>query len=721
MAEAVKSSRLSDEIKQTIQQAYSRFLESRNLRPRYGQKLMIAEIAKTLGSIQLDDEGKRSSRDGHICVVEAGTGTGKTVAYLLAAIPIAKALDKHLVVSTATVALQEQIVLKDLPDLKTHSQLPVNFSLAKGRGRYLCLAKLDRQLSDFQAPMELPLGFPVEDSAPRDQESVQLYQSMMDALSAGRWDGDRDNWPQALEEERWRPITSNHRQCSGRRCSFVSNCSFFRSREQINGVDCIVTNHDLVLADLALGGGAILPPPEDTIYIFDEAHHLADKARDHFAHYSRLESTRNWLEQCEQSLSLANSQISAAGEIQRRLEPLPEALSACRRTLSQIQPLLLACLEAGEEGDDDFSSHVQRYRFPHGLVPADIREAAKETGRAFARLTTALTQLADELGQCMEAGSREVPDVDLENWFPVIGSWLARAEANLELWSSYASEHDGEIPDARWLEKVEAASETEIGIASSPILAAQTLRELLWYRCCGAVLTSATLTALGKFDRLILHTGTPRNSNYQMVPSPFDYSKASLRIPPEACDAGNLNAFQHTQTLIEALPRLLNPSEASLVLFSSRRQMWDVYEGLDEDWQERILLQDDRSKQETLAEHRRRIDKGEGSVIFGLASFAEGVDLPGDYCRHVVVAKIPFAVPDDPVEAALAEWIKDRGGNPFMEISVPDASLRLIQACGRLIRSESDQGTITIMDNRLVTKHYGKAILASLPPFRREI
>lgn len=711
---------LSDQIKQTIQEAYSRFLESRNLRARYGQKVMIAEIARTLGSIELDEEGRRSS-DGHVCVVEAGTGTGKTVGYLLAAIPIAQALGKHLVVSTATVALQEQIVLKDLPELKAHSKLPVNFSLAKGRGRYLCLAKLDRQLNDFEAPAELPLGFPLEDSAPSDQDTIRLYQSMMDALSSGRWDGDRDNWPRAVEEERWRPITSNHRQCSGRRCSFVSSCSFFKSREQINGVDCIVTNHDLVLADLALGGGAILPAPEDTIYIFDEAHHLADKARDHFSHYSRVESTRNWLEQCEQSLTLANNQIGAAGEIQRRLEPLPEALAACRRALSHIQPLLLACLESSEQGPDDFGSRERRHRFAHGVVPEDIREAAKETGRAFARLTTAISQLSDEIGQCMESGSQDVPLVDLENWFPVIGSWLARAEANLELWLSYASEMVGDIPDARWIEKVEGGSETEVAIASSPILAAQALRELLWSRCCGAVLTSATLTALGKFERMIMRTGTPRNSNYHAVPSPFDYSRAILRIPPEACDAGNQNAMQHTQSLIDGLPRMLKENEGSLVLFSSRRQMLDVYDGLDSAWHERILLQDDRSKQETLAEHRRRIDQGQGSVIFGLASFAEGVDLPGDYCRHVVVAKIPFSVPDDPVEAALAEWIKERGGNPFMEISVPDASLRLIQACGRLIRSEQDQGIITIMDNRLATKHYGKAILASLPPFQRDI
>jgi ATP-dependent DNA helicase DinG len=149
--------------------------------------------------------------------------------------------------------------------------------------------------------------------------------------------------------------------------------------------------------------------------------------------------------------------------------------------------------------------------------------------------------------------------------------------------------------------------------------------------------------------------------------------------------------------------------------------MEDVYEALDAEWQQRILMQDSLSKHELLLRHRERIDSGIGSVIFGLASFSEGVDLPGDYCRHVVIAKIPFAVPDEPVEAALAEWIEARGGNPFMEIAVPDAAVKLVQASGRLLRSESDSGEITLLDRRIVTKQYGRAILDSLPPFRRDI
>jgi ATP-dependent DNA helicase DinG len=185
------------------------------------------------------------------------------------------------------------------------------------------------------------------------------------------------------------------------------------------------------------------------------------------------------------------------------------------------------------------------------------------------------------------------------------------------------------------------------------------------------------------------------------------------------CDPGDAQA--HTEAMIKLLPSILNQDEGSLVLFSSRRQMQDVYHGLNGEFGGRILMQGDHSKQEILRRHKAAIDESRGSVIFGLASFAEGVDLPGDYCRHVVIAKIPFAVPDSPLEAALAEWVEAQGRNAFMEISVPDAALRLIQASGRLLRTEEDSGRVTLMDRRIMTKRYGRAILDSLPPFQRQL
>jgi ATP-dependent DNA helicase DinG len=149
--------------------------------------------------------------------------------------------------------------------------------------------------------------------------------------------------------------------------------------------------------------------------------------------------------------------------------------------------------------------------------------------------------------------------------------------------------------------------------------------------------------------------------------------------------------------------------------------MEQVYDDLSKDQQKNILIQGQLSNREMVRLHKERIDQGRTSVLMGLASFAEGVDLPGDYCRHVVIAKLPFAVPDDPLHEALSEWIEARGGNSFFDISLPIASLRLVQACGRLLRTEKDTGTVTILDKRLITKRYGNQLLNGLPPFRREI
>ncbi len=713
---------LDEDVKKTIQQTYSEFLAARSLKPRYGQKLMIADIARTLGNIQLDSEGVRHN-EGHICVVEAGTGTGKTIAYLLATLPIAKALGKKVVVATATVALQEQIVFKDLPDLKRHSELDFQYAMAKGRGRYLCLTKLDRILSDFDAEPTIPL---VEDEwSAIDESDMALYRGMMDSLAQGKWDGDRDNWPDELEQVRWQRVTTDHRQCTGRRCSHVRNCSFFQAREAIDDVDCVVANHDLVLADLALGGGAILPAPEDTIYIFDEAHHLPDKALNHFASHTRVHSTSRWLGQGEGQWDAIVEPLSEAVYFMQLAAEVPAAMKHARQLLDALYPQLEPFVEQMDVGQQHsgqpFRQQPARHRFVQGQVPEHIEDQAKSLRDAFAELSSRLDKLNTEVGQLLESDHGAVPQVDLEVAFALLGSWCSRADANLELWTSYAqTEPKPNWPIARWITMIEFGGNRDFELVASPILAASTLRESLWSRCCGAVATSATLTALGSFDRFRYRAGTPEDAHYNVVPSPFQFQQAAtLEVPAGAIEAGN--AAAHTESLLTLLPEILHPDEASLVLFASRRQMQEVYDELPEQWHDRILVQGTGSKQTLLDEHKRRVKAGEGSVLFGLASFAEGLDLPGDQCKHVVIAKIPFAVPDDPVEAALAEWIEAQGGNAFMQITVPDAAIKLVQACGRLLRTESDTGRVTLLDRRIVTKRYGKAILDSLPPFTQKI
>lgn len=703
---------LPDTVKQAIQSSYSRFLKTKQLNPRYGQKLMIAAIARTLGAIRLDDEQKRSN-DGHICVVEAGTGTGKTVAYLLAAIPAAQALGKKVVVSTATVALQEQIVFKDLPDVRQNSGLAFEYGLVKGRGRYLCLSKLDRILAESHEDLLFLYDDVSGGISPQDKT---LYQSMMEQLSTNRWDGDRDSWPEELPQAAWSRVTTDHRQCTGRRCSFVRQCSFFKARDSLDDLDCIVANHDLVLADLALGGGAILPSPQDTIYIFDEAHHLPDKALSHFSAHTRVVSTSRWLGMSEGQWKGLMESLADAVHIMQIAAPVESALKTTRQLLDTVQPLLVPYM-----AEMDRSAPTPRYRFPQGQVPPALEEIARQLASAFGEVYRLLDKLCNEVSKLLESDHSPVPMDELEAVFPLLGSWCSRAEANQDLWKSYSdSTPDPKWPIARWISLIQYEDTVDFEVVSSPILASHTLSQHLWQVCCGAVATSATLTALGSFERFKLRAGTPADATYEVVPSPFDFaSRGVLRVPKAAVDGNLVDA--HTQAIVGMLPRLLNPTQGSLVLFASRRQMLDVHEQLDDELRERILMQGNESKQVLIKAHRDRVDAGQGSVLFGLASFAEGLDLPGRYCEHVIIAKIPFAVPDDPVEAAMAEWIEAQGGNAFMQIAVPDAAIKLVQACGRLLRTEDDAGVVTVLDRRLISKRYGKAILNSLPPFRLEL
>jgi len=296
----------------------------------------------------------------------------------------------------------------------------------------------------------------------------------------------------------------------------------------------------------------------------------------------------------------------------------------------------------------------------------------------------------------------------------------ARCEAGLNLCLGFSIEDDPQsYPHARWLTFEQIQDELELTLSCSPILAAENLSEKLWNECLAAVLTSATLSALDSFDFLIMRSGLHENSSLCRIGSPFNFSEAGLlRLPERGFDAGDSDA--HTSAIIRYLPEILAEEQGALVVFSSRRQMQDVLYQLDESFRQIVICQDDYSKQALLNRHREQIDAGERSIIFGLASLSEGVDLPGAYCTHVVIAKLPFAVPDNPVYLTLGEWVKAQGLNPFQELAIPDAAMKLVQASGRLLRNEADRGTITILDERLLTRSYGAAILGSLPAYRRE-
>ncbi len=705
-----------DSLKQQIQSDYRRILAARGFRPRRGQRQMIAEIFNTLAK-------RKAGQEGPVCVVEAGTGTGKTLAYLLAGLPLAMEKGLKLVVATVTVALQEQLVNKDIPQMLEDGELQFDYALAKGRGRYLCRLKLENLLrgDDSRAALR---DFFEEDLPVGRNADPQLWEEMREALEAGRWQGDRDDWKELLPQDRWQPLTVRRGECLGSRCRLVGKCCFYNARRNVEQAHCIVANQDLVLTDFALGGGVVLPPPEHSIYIFDEAHHLPEKSNRHFAHSIRVRAEADWLERCDSIIGRMIEQQVLEPDAARELkELLPELANRL-----QLAWLLLQDLKRAD--GDSYRNRVTQ-TFELGAAPPELRDLAGPLADLFGQLEDRLDRARENLrerfageGESESKGEESALAGDAaaaEFWFPVAGNLRERAMANRALWDSYAGDNEaGKAPLARWLSFDRDDEQTDIEISSSPVLAADNLQESLWRRCAGAVLTSATLSALGEFSMLKMRAGLPDHAHYLSIPSPFPFAEAArLEVPRMGCEPGERQ--RHTDCIIDSLPRLLDPQAASLMLFSSRAQMLDVLAALPEEWRERVLCQDDYQKSELLRKHRARIDKGEGSVIFGLASFAEGVDLPGKYCTHVLIARIPFPVPSDPVEQTLANWFDREQGNSFMQLSLPQGAFRLKQACGRLLRNETDTGRITLFDERIARKFYGKGLLESLPPFRREL
>ncbi|WP_342632402.1 ATP-dependent DNA helicase DinG [Marinobacter alkaliphilus] len=722
---------LTDDVKQQIQQAYRDVLAGKDVRARYGQRLMIAEIARYMGEIT-DNDGQRTSPPA-ACVVEAGTGTGKTLAYLIAAIPVAKALGKTLVISTATVALQDQIVLKDLPDLRKHSKLDFSWTLAKGRGRYLCMSRLEARLHDEghgdsdTMPLFL-LDQPMDDEA----TSRITFEKMLATYGSREWDGDRDHWPEQIPDDIWRQVTTDHRQCTNRHCAYFDSCAFFDARKDLDDADVVVANHDLVLADLALGGGAILPEPENALFIFDEAHHLPDKALNHFAASVPLNSTRQWLKQLSQALVKMQPWLPGGSQAAKAVEKISTSGRDLDLALGKVYEEVEQ--NTGWEFNDERRS--AQWRYPDGELPEAVAELAADTRIVTAGLVRHLGTLVDELQSAFD--ERKDPELDrdtADSWYPVIGAFHSRAEEQLRLWAAWCEsgtvmpQNDESTeaapvvrkgpPPARWAMRQRWDHAEDITLFSSPVLADNLLYSRLWSRVYGAVLTSATLTALGRFDRLRSRAGLPEASRYLVVPSSFRYGEmATVEVPAMAAMPTD-DGF--AEALIKRLPDLWAGEKATLVLFTSRRQMQQVRDALAPDYPELILTQDDMAKNEVLRTHCSRVDEGRPSVLFGVASFAEGIDLPGKYLHHVVITRLPFSVPDDPIEASLAEWVTQRGGNPFMEITVPDASVKLVQAVGRLLRTEQDTGRVTILDRRIVARRYGQLLLDALPPFRRII
>ncbi|MEF1253425.1 ATP-dependent DNA helicase DinG [Vibrio sp. M260112] len=687
----------TSKIQQSIRTSYQN-LQSQleNFVPRRAQNYLVAEIAKTLCG-----EYHKSTR---MLVAEAGTGIGKSLSYLMATIPVAIHNNRKVVISTATVALQEQLVNKDLPLYRRLTDREFSFILAKGRQRYCCAEKLATasgvdggQLAMFE-------------TKPKKKDIEQL-ETMYRSLAQNKWDGDRDSWPKPIADDIWQLIVSDKHSCNNSMPAH-RNCPFQKARSEMDKADVIIANHSLVMADAGLGGGVILPEPENTIYVFDEAHHLPHVARDHSSAAASLKGAASWLERLNQAVTkFAN--MADEKRVARFRNELQDSVQQLIPSLTQL---------ATRFDPAHFEENI--YRFENGELPQWLTEESIELKKLSHKGSLAVAKIADLIAERVKEG--ELSNRLAEPALAELGFYIQRMDNLAQVWNLMAEpQREKGAPLARWLE-VSTEREGDFIVNVSPLEVGWQLDQQLWSRCIGAVLTSATMRALNSFSFFCRQAGISEKGEdgvrFLALASPFDYqNQAELYVPKMAYEP---QSPQFTEHLIEKLPNLIADKKANLVLFSSYWQMNQVAQALSTDFVKRgwaLQVQGKESRSEILKKHKTLVQCQKTSVLFGTGSFSEGLDLPGELLENLIITKIPFAVPTSPVEQAHAEYIESRGGNPFMQITVPEASKKLIQSVGRLLRKERDSGKVIILDRRVITKRYGSALLDSLPPFKRII
>ncbi len=597
---------------------------------RPSQQTMAEAIAKAIEERQ------------HLCL-EAGTGTGKTLAYLIPAL----ASDRRVIISTATKNLQEQLFFRDVPFLQKHLFPEVEVTYMKGRQNYICLKKFEeatrqKALSGELAERQEALSDWIATTKTGDRAELS-------------WIGDRDPL--------WQQLDARSETCTGPKCDFFEQCHITRMRQKALESDVIVVNHALLFANLALESdeiGRILP--DFSILVLDEAHEVEDAACTYFG---KQASSYQIEELCRDFF-----------------KAFPEGLYD--RELAELEARARVFCDAFPP---------QEGRYPLNFFDRDAGETVdlrEGASAAYQRLKTTLQKLY----YALQRQSNRPPEAD---------ALIRRLEQLTTSLEEVFEHHDPN--SVYWLERRGRG----VFLNLRPIDVSGILQEKLFARTDTTVLTSATLTTNANFEYLKERLGVPEPSEL-IVPSEFDYTRqAILYLPrdfPEPRAPGYLDRF------LEEVEQILSLTEGhAFLLFTSFQQMNRVYEALSGSTSYPLLRQGDRPKSQLL----QAFKETPHTVLLATASFWQGVDVQGDSLRAVLIDKLPFQVPTEPVVAARIERLEKQGENSFLRYSVPEAIITLRQGLGRLIRSRQDRGVLAVFDSRLRTRSYGSLFLQSLP------